>query len=67
MKGQVIYLFLAEVETGPALPQNEAVRIVRNLPQRLEVAAVLRVVDRGGQLLGEKTSLSGSWAKRSGM
>ena len=33
------------------LPHNEAVRIARHLPQRPEVAAVLRTVDRRGQLL----------------
>jgi len=29
---------------------DRAVRIARNLPQRLDVAAILRTVDRGGQL-----------------
>jgi hypothetical protein len=42
--------FLAEVKARPALPQNETVRIAGNLPQRVEISAVLSPIDRSGQV-----------------
>jgi hypothetical protein len=42
--------FVAEVKARPVLPQNETVRVAGNLPQRVEVAAVLCPINRSGQL-----------------
>jgi len=42
---------------SPALAQDEAVRVFRDLPQRLDVARVLRPVDRGGQLVNLKAAV----------
>src|SRR5436305_15164454 len=45
------FRLVAEIQGRPALAQDEAVRVVRDLPQRLDVARVLRAVDGGGQLV----------------
>ena len=44
-------LHALEIQRHPALPQDEGVRIFRDLAQRLEVAVVLRQIDGGGQLV----------------
>ena len=47
---------VAEIQRHPALAQDEAVRVFRDLPQRLDVARVLRPIDGGGQLVILKTA-----------
>src|SRR5205814_555995 len=42
---------IAEVQTGPALAQNESMRVLRDLPQRFDVAVVFGPIDGGGELL----------------
>ena len=45
------FRLVAETQGRPALAQDEAVRVFRDLPQRLDVARVLRPVNSGGQLV----------------
>ena len=45
------FRLVAEIQGRPALTQDEAVRVFRDFPQRLDVARVLRPVDGVGQLV----------------
>jgi len=49
------FRLVAEIQRRPALAQDEAVRVFRDLPQCLDVARVLRPVEGGGQLVVPKT------------
>ena len=40
-----------EIQARPALTKDKAVRIIRDFPQRFDVAVVFGPIDRAGQLL----------------
>ena len=42
---------VAEIQVRPALPQDEAVRVLRDFAQQFDVAVVLRRIDGGGQFV----------------
>ena len=54
----ISFFRVAEIQSCPALTQDEAVRVCRDLLQRLEVARVLRPVNGGGQLVNLKAAVS---------
>jgi hypothetical protein len=39
------FIRVTQINRHPSLPQDESMGIIGNLPQRLQIAAVLRIVD----------------------